>query len=171
MKRPLAMVTVLAVVLVAVPLALAGGGNGGGTGGGGHGWTWGHAKFQLNGTIVSVDPITGALVVKVKCGSRTVKPFRGQELPLVVDSEARIRDAAAADEDGEPVLLTVADLVAGARVHVGGRIDRTDPADPVFVARKIIVQRWPAVVPPTPEPSPSPSEEPTVEPGEDASAR
>ena len=161
MKRSLAVVTVLAVVLIAVPLALAGsgnGGNGGGTGGGGHGCAWGHAKFQLNGKIVSVDPVAGSLIVRVKCGSRTVKPFRGLELPLVVAPDARFVDSTADDESDAAVPPTIADLVADARVHVGGRIDRTDPATPVFVARKIVVQRWPAVAPPEPTPSPSPTE-------------
>jgi hypothetical protein len=159
-RRPLALVIVLIVVLVAVPLALAGGG----AGGGGH--AYGKSKFQLNGRVVSVDAETGSLVVLVKCGSRTVKPFRGLELTLVVDPEARIKDGPASEEADEAVLLTLADLVEGARVHVGGRIDRTDPANPVYVARKIIVQRWPEVVPtePTPEPSTEPTDEPTPDP-------
>lgn len=163
MRRPLAVVIVLIIVLVAVPLALAG------TGGGGGGHAYGKSKFQLNGRVVSVDADAGTLIVLVKCGSRTAKSFRGLELTLVVDPEARIKDGPASEEAGEAVLLTLADLVAGARVHVGGRIDRTDPANPVFVARKIIVQRWPAVMPvePTPEPSPSPSTEPSGEPTPD----
>lgn len=163
MRRPLAVVIALIIVLVAVPLALAGSG----AGGGGH--AYGKSKFQLNGRVVSADADAGSIVVLVKSGSRTVKAFRTLELPLVVDPEARIKDGPASEEAGEAVLLTLADLVAGARVHVGGRIDRTDPANPVFVARKIIVQRWPEVVPPEPEPepSPSPSDDPTGEPTPD----
>lgn len=162
MRRPLAVAIVLILVLVAVPLALAG------TGGGGH--AYGKSKFQLNGTIVPGDAEDGSLVVLVKSGTRTVKAFRGLELPLVVDPEARIKDGPASEEAGEAVLLTPADLVAGARIHVGGRIDRTDPANPVFVARRIIVQRWPEVVPPEPMPEPStePTDAPTPDPTDSA---
>ena len=168
MKRSIAVVCMLVVVLVMVPIALAGNGNGGG-----HAWGHGKAKFQLNGVVVSADPATGALVVKVKCGNKPVKQFRGLELTLLVDPEARFVDGVADDTGAVPAVLTLADLVAGTRVHLGGRIDFTDPANPVFVAMKVIVQRWPAVVPPepTPEPSPSPSVEPTVEPTPDPSPR
>jgi hypothetical protein len=161
MKRSIAVVCMLVVALVIVPMALAGNGNGHGNLGG-HAWAHGKAKFQLNGVVVSADPATGSLVVKVKSGSKTVKQFRGQELTLLVDPEARFVDGTADDSGEASATLTLADLVAGARVHLGGRIDRTDPANPVFVARKVIVQRWPAVV--APEPSPSPSVEPSVEP-------
>jgi len=148
MKRSIAVMCMLVVVLVMVPMALAGNGNGNGSG---HAWSHGKAKFQLNGVVVSADPATGALVVKVKCGSKTVKQFRGQELPLLVDPEARYVDGTADDDaDGVPATLTLADLVAGTRVHLGGRIDRTDPVNPVFTARKVIVQCLPAVVPPDP---------------------
>ena len=150
MKRSIAVVCMLVVVLVMAPLALAGNGNGGGNGNG-HAWGHGKAKFQLNGVVVSADPATGSLVVMVNSGSKTVKQFRGQELPLLVDPEARYVDGTADDDaDDDAVTLTLADLVAGTRVHLGGRIDRTDLVNPVFTARKVIVQCWPTVVPPDP---------------------
>lgn len=161
MKRTLALLAALAVVLVLVPLALAGNGHGNS-----HGWAHGKSKFQLNGRLVSVDPGTGTLVVLVRTGSKTVKSFRGQELSLVVAPDARIVDGSA-EEDAT---ITLADIVPDCRVHVGGRIDLTDPANPVFVAGKIIVQRWPAVAPePTPEPTPTDTGEPTPEPTPSAS--
>jgi hypothetical protein len=142
-KRSLAVVCALVVVLVLVPLALAG--NGGGN-------AHGKKKFQLNGVVVSGDSAGGSLVVLVKRGSKTVKLFRGKELTLRVDAEARIV-AHPGDDSEEPVVLTLADLVAGMRVHVGGRIDRTDPANPVFIAKRIIVKPAPQT---TTSPSPSP---------------
>jgi hypothetical protein len=168
MKKWLAIAAVLVLILAIAPLALAGGGNGHGHGHGnghGNGHANGHGKFQLNGTVVSADAATGSLVVTVKCGSKPVKQFRGLDLTLVVAPDARMIDGTGETD----VAITVADLVAGARVHVGGRIDRTDPANPVFVATKVIVQRWPAVEPtpdptdtPTPDPTDTPTPDPTV---------
>jgi hypothetical protein len=148
MKRSLAVVCALVVALVLVPMAVAGNGNGNG----GNGNANGKKKFQLNGVVVSADTATGSLVVLVKRGSKAVKPYRGKELTLLVDPEARFVDRSGGDSGADPVTLTLADLVAGTRVHLGGRIDRTDPANPVFIARKVLVKRFPEVVPPEPTP-------------------
>jgi hypothetical protein len=163
MKRTLAIVVVLIVALAVVPLALASNGKGKhgkahhkhGKAHHKHGKAHGKNTFQLNGVVVSVvppgDPEPGSLTVTVKSGSKTVKAWRGLDLTLIVTPNARFVDSTAddCDEATDPATppLTVADLVPGARVHLGGTIDRT--VDPwVFTATKVILQSLPEVVPP-----------------------
>jgi hypothetical protein len=135
-----------------VPLALAGNGKGQSKG---HGW--GHGKFQLQGTVVSADPATSTLVVLVKAGSKQVKSYRGLELTLTVAAGARIF----ADNSDTAPPLTLADVFPGAVVHVGGTIDRTDPAAPVYLAGKVIVQQQGVAPTPTPTTDPTPTMEST----------
>ena len=150
MKRTVAIVVVLIVALAVAPLALASNGKGK------HGKAHGKNKFQLNGVVVSVvlpgETEPGSLTVTVKSGSKTVKAWRNQPLKpltLVVALDARFVDSTAdeSDEatDATAAPLTLADLVPGARVHLGGTIDRK--VDPwVFTATKVILQSLPAVV-------------------------
>jgi len=147
MKRTIAIVVVLIVALAVVPLALASNGKGK------HGKAHGKNKFQLNGVVVSVvlpfDTEPGSLTVIVKSGSKTVKAFRGLPLTLIVAPNARFVDATADESDEAtdatlaPLTLADLDLVEGARVHLGGKIDRNaEPA--VFTATKVILQSLPA---------------------------
>jgi len=154
MRRTIAIVVVLIVALAVVPLALASNGKGKhGKAHDKHGKAHGKNKFQLNGVVVSVvlpgETEPGSLTVTVKSGSKTVKAFRGLPLTLTVAPNARFVDATAdeSDEatDATAPPLTLADLVPGARVHLGGTIDRK--VDPwVFTATKVILQSLPAVV-------------------------
>ena len=148
MKRTIAIVVVLIVALAVVPLALASNGKGK------HGKAHGKNKFQLNGVVVSVVPQgetePGSLIVTVKSGSKTVKAWRGEPLTLIVAPNARFVDSTAdeSDEATEATAppLTLADLVPGARVHLGGKIDRSkEPM--VFTATKVILQSLPEVLP------------------------
>jgi hypothetical protein len=115
----------------------------------------GHAKgknkFQLNGVVVSVTASTetepGAIVVKVKSGTWTVKKFRGEERSLLVSATAKMIDATV-----DPAASTTIDsFVVGAKVHLGGTIDRgatpSDPATWVLTATKLILQKVPAPAP------------------------
>ena len=131
----LCLAAVLAV-LVIVPVALANGG---------HRHMKGKHKFQLNGVVVSTDAAAGTMVVKVKSGTWTVKKFRTMKLPLplTVSPTARMSDATV----DPAVPATLDSFVAGAKVHIGGTIDRADPANPVFTATKLILQKLPAPVP------------------------
>jgi hypothetical protein len=159
MKRTVAIVVVLIVALAVAPLALASNGKGKhGKAHDKHGKAHGKNKFQLNGVVVSVvlpgEAEPGSLTVTVKSGSKTVKAWRNQPLKpltLVVALDARFVDSTAdeSDEatDATAAPLTLADLhlVEGARVHLGGTIDRK--VDPwVFTATKVILQSLPAVV-------------------------
>jgi hypothetical protein len=133
----LCLAAVLAV-LVIVPTALATTG---------HRHMKGKHKFQLNGVVVSTTPATdttpGTMVVKVKSGTWTVKKFRTKELTLTVSPTARMIDATV--DPAAPATLDA--FIKDARVHIGGKIDRTDPANPVFTATKLILQKLPAPVP------------------------
>jgi hypothetical protein len=177
MKRSSALIVVLIVALAFVPMAFAAGkGKGHGKGHGAvHGKAKGKNKFQLNGVVFSADTTGGSLVVTVKSGSKTVKAFRGLQLPVLIAPNARFVDATSADDGTaddatapSPAPLTLADLVTGARVHLGGTIDRTDQTNPVFTATKIILQALPFATPTptptdvTPTPDPSPSDTPVA---------
>ena len=156
MKRWMVAALVFALALAVVPLAAAANG----------GFAHGKSKFNLVGTTAAVDADAGTLVVMVKAGTRTVKAFRGAELGLSVDPQAKIRLVTA---DG-CVVATLAEIPVGVKVKVRGRIDRTDPANLVFVATFVKAKGAPAPAPsvepspipsPDPEPAPETSETPT----------
>ena len=139
-KRLIALSLVVALAaLVIVPVAIS------------KGHAKGKNKFQLNGIVVSTtaatDTTPGAIVVKVKSGTWTVKKFRGQERSFVVSATAKMIDATV-----DPAVPATLDLfVAGAKVHLGGTIDRgltpEDPATWVLTANKLILQELPAPAP------------------------
>ena len=142
MKRLVPIVLLVAVALLVVPLASAAGKPGGG-------FAHGKAKFDLVGTLNAVDATAGTITVKVKAGTKTVRAWRGVELTMTVDANARIRLVTA---DG-CTTVTLADLPTDAKVKVRGRIDRTDPAAPLFTAHVVKVKAPPAEdVPPAPAP-------------------
>ncbi len=131
MRKRIAALCLVAVLaaLVIVPVAIS------------RGHAKGKNKFQLNGVVVSADT-PGSMVVKVKSGTRTVKRFRGEALTLVVSPGAKMIDATV--DPHAPATLDM--FIAGAKVHVGGTIDRTDKDNPVFTATKLILQKLPAPV-------------------------
>ena len=142
MKRWSVAVLVVVIVLAVVPLAAAGSGGG---------LAKVKSKFNLVGTVVAADATTGSLTVRVKAGTKTVKAFRGVDLALVVDPAARVRLVTA---DG-CVAALLSDLTVGAKVKVRGRIDRTDPVVPVYIAL-CVKAKAPVAPEPTPEPTPTP---------------
>jgi hypothetical protein len=144
MKKWLVLALVVALALAVVPLALAGGG------GEKAGKARGKAKFNLVGKVVAADAEAATLTVHVKSGTKTVRAYRGADLALVVDSDARVRLVTA---EGVAV-VTLADLPVGAKVKVRGTIDRSDPAAPMYRARFVQAKGAPAPEP-TAEPSPS----------------
>jgi hypothetical protein len=139
-KRLIALSLVVALAaLVIVPVAIS------------KGHAEGKNKFQLNGVVVSATPATdttpGAIVVKVKSGTWTVKKFRGLDQAFVVSPTARMIDGTV-----DPAVPATLDLfVEGAKVHLGGTIDRgatpDDPATWVLTANKLILQELPAPAP------------------------
>ncbi len=124
MKRLIPILLLVALALAVVPVAASAGN--------GKAKAHGKAKFNLVGTLTAVDEAAGAVTIKIKAGTRTVKKYRGDELPMTVASHARIRLVTV---DG-CVTATLADLAAlpsGARLKARGRIDRSDPSAPSFV--------------------------------------
>lgn len=141
MKRKLIALSLVVALaaLVIVPVAIS------------KGHAKGKNKFQLNGVVVSAtaatDTTPGAIVVKVKSGTWTVKKFRREERGFVVSPAAKMIDATGR----RSVPTTLDSFVAGARVHLGGAIDRGatpgDPATWVLTAKKLILQKLPAPIP------------------------
>lgn len=150
MKKWIVLAVIAALALTVAPLAMAGHGKG-------HKWAHGKSKFQLVGKVSAVDAVTGTLTVKVKSGTKTIRAFRGSDLELSLADGAKVRLIV----DGEAVPATLADLAVGAKVKVGGTIDRSG-AKPVCVAKKVLAHAAPVVVEPTP--GPTPTDDPTVDP-------
>jgi hypothetical protein len=136
MKRWLIALAALAVLsLAGVPLALAGG----------HGTppdkphpgaAKGKVKFECEATVIACAG--QSLEVTVTAGSKTVKAYRGKKITVQVDPKAKLINATI----DPSVALTLDRVVAGAKVHLGGTIDRkTDPD--TFTATKVILQKLP----------------------------
>jgi len=148
MKKWLVVLAALAALsLLAAPLTLAAG-----HGNPHAGKAKGKAKFQCQAKVVSVDAATGVLVITVKSGSKSIKAYRGQQITVQVDPQAKLINATV----DPSVPLTLDQLVPDATVHVGGTIARSQSeADAlVFTATKVILQRLPAATL-TPDPSPT----------------
>jgi hypothetical protein len=139
MKKWLIVLSALvALSLLAAPLTFAAGHGDAKAGKAKAGKAKGKAKFQCQAKVVSVDPVTGALVATVKSGSKTIKAYRDKQITLRIDPKAKLVNATV----DPSVPLTLDQLKPGARVHLGGTIDRSQP-DPAFTATKVVLQRLP----------------------------
>ena len=132
------LVLAVALALAVVPLAAAG--NGGGGGGGGRDKGKGKLKFELVGTVSAVVAVSDettptVLMVEVKACNKPLKAFRGQMLEFDAPG-ARVRIVIAKG----CIKGTLADVPVGTRVKARGRVDRTDPANPMYVALDIKAQ-------------------------------
>lgn len=133
-KRAGVVLTVaLVTALLAVPLAMGQGGSGKD-----NGKPQGKSKFELNGTVTTAAS-GGIIVVKVKSGTKTVKAYLRTDLELTIDEKARFVDGAG--DKSEPTTTDV--FVEGSKVHVGGIINRDDPKNPEFIAKRLILQKLP----------------------------
>jgi len=136
MKRWPTVLTALAVLsLACVPLALAAG----------HGKPQdkphpnaakGKVKFQCEATVIA--SAGQSLEVTVTAGSKTVKAYRGKRVAVRVDPKAKLINATV----DPSVPLTLNQLVIGAKVHLGGTIDKKTEPD-TFTATKVILQKLP----------------------------
>ena len=134
MKRWMIALTALALLsLACVPLALAAG----------HGKPpdkprRDHVKFRCQATVAGDASAETTLTVIVKSGSKTIKAYRGKTISVQVDPKAKLINATV----DPSVPLTLDQLVKGAKVHLGGIIDKsTDPA--TFIVTKVILQKLP----------------------------
>ena len=90
--------------------------------------------FMAQATVTSVDVAAMTLTANVVKGNRPLKPSIGKDATFTVG------DCAVIVKIGEDDVteLDLGDLVAGDRVLVTGRVDRTNPDAPVFKAWLII---------------------------------
>ena len=93
------------------------------------------AGYTASGTVQQVIRSAGALRMHVDAGSQAVKPFIGGSLVVRVASQARILRVT----DGIARLIDLSDMRTGDQVVVSGRIDRSQPRFPVYVAQTIRV--------------------------------
>jgi len=98
------------------------------------------AGFTAHGTVQNVIRSAGALRMRVDAGSQAVRPFIGRSLAVRVGNRARILLVT----DGIARLVKLADIRPGDPLAVSGRVDRSQPRSPVFVAQTIrIIDRTP----------------------------
>ena len=98
------------------------------------------AGFTAHGMVQNVIRSAGALRMQVDAGSQAVRPFIGGSLAVRVGKKARILLVT----DGIARLISLADIRPGDPVAVAGRVDRSQPGSPVFVAQTIrIIDRTP----------------------------
>jgi len=136
-KRLLLIVVVAALALTLAPLAVAGGPGG---------WKHGHLKFNLIGSVTAVavapapDPAApdagpvalSTITIKVKAGSH-IKGIKRTEKTFDVAADAKVWQLT---EDGA-VAMTLADVAAGDRVKVRGKITKAEDGSKVYTITSI----------------------------------
>ncbi len=85
--------------------------------------------FAFRGRVVSVDAAGSKLVAHLHLVTRALWQALETDFGFTVGPKARIVQWV----DGAPVVITLADVAAGDTVLAKGHIDRTDPANPVFI--------------------------------------
>ena len=87
--------------------------------------------FAVRGPIKAVDTAAGKLVLHARLVTRGLSDVVGTDVSFKVAPDARIITW----RDGVRTALTLDGVVAGDRALAQGRIDRSDPAGPVFTIR------------------------------------
>lgn len=135
-KKLLALAIAAAIALVVVPVAFA-------------------AKpaakgkpFLAKGTVVSVDVTAGTLLVTVAKGSHNMKPFFKTDVTFTLAAGSHIF-ARTVGHHGKVHFknTTLANVTAGSKVNINGRLDRHDPNALVFYAKHIVVRLAPVPSP------------------------
>jgi hypothetical protein len=130
MKKLTLAAVVLALALLLVPVAFAANGNG-------QGARAHNVKYSLNGIVQAVDPDAGTISVLVKQSNRHARAYKGTVVSLTVTTTTKLYQRTV---DGELVAITLADYQADDRVQSIGKLDRTDPAAPVFTALRVTLR-------------------------------
>jgi len=135
---------VAAIALVVVPLAIAAGGQDGNA-------AQAPAKskpFLAQGTVVSVDLTNMTMLVTVARGSHNMKSLFGKDVPFTLAPGSHIF-ARTVGRHGKVHFkhATLAQVTIGSRVNINGRVDRSVPDAPVYLARHIVVRLAPVVIP------------------------
>ena len=138
MKKLIILAVILALALMLAPAALAAGGGGGNGPGPGGAATHAHnVNYSLNGTVQAVDTSASTISVLVKQSNRRARAFKGDVVSITVTDTTKLYRRTV---DGELVAITLADFAADDRVQSVGTLDKTDPAAPVFTARRITLR-------------------------------
>ena len=95
-------------------------------------------SFSLNGDVVRVFTTAGAVKVHVNLGSAGVRPFIGRNLTMRVAHDAVLLSI----DEGIAHAIKLSQVKPGQHVHVEGRIDRSSPLAPVYVATLIQVRHY-----------------------------
>jgi hypothetical protein len=96
------------------------------------------STFAATGKVERVFTTAAALKVHVRLGSAGVRPYIGRDLTMRVSAKATILSI----NEGVAHLIKLKGIKVGDRVEIDGRIDRSTPAAPVYVARLIKVRHW-----------------------------
>lgn len=135
MKKLLTLAVLLAFMLALAPAALAAGGNASKANGATKRAR--NVKYSLNGVVTAVDAENGTVSVLAKRTNRRARAYRGDVVTLTVTDATRLLRRTV---DGDLVTVTLADIVAGDRVTSVGKLDKSDPASPVFTAFRITLR-------------------------------
>lgn len=95
-------------------------------------------NFELNGDVLRVLSTAGALKVHVNVGSAGVRPFIGRALSMRVGGNAMLLSV----DEGIAHAIKLRQVKPGQRVHIAGRIDRSTPWAPVYVATTVQVRHY-----------------------------
>lgn len=154
MKKLIVTVAVLALALMLAPAALAGDGTCDGTGGGSGGGSGSgdctgtqtqtqthkrahNVKYSLHGTVQAADTEASTLSVLVRQCNRRARAYKGDVVTITVTAATKLYQRTV---DGTLVAITLADFKAGDRVASVGKLDKTDPANPVFTAARVTLR-------------------------------
>jgi hypothetical protein len=143
-KKLFALAMAAALALVVVPLALAVGSDAGSAANP-------PAKgkpFLAQGKVVSVSMETTSMVVWVTKGSHNMKPLISTEVTFTVGVRCHIF-ARTVGPHGKMHFkhATLDQATPGSKVVINGRVDRSVPDAPVYVARHIVVKLAPVPSP------------------------
>jgi hypothetical protein len=165
-KRLFATVLATMVVLAVAPLALATTHHGGSSAKSAKAAKTAKGKpFLCKGSVVSVDPTAGTLLVTVAKGSHVMRHYVGTQVAFTLSKHARILARTADGSQTAYAPVTLDQVTPGSSVHINGRLGHDALGAPVFYARLVKVVLAAVVAPaPTADPSASPTVAPSASP-------
>ena len=97
------------------------------------------SHFTAVGKIQAVDTTAGTVTIRVHLASKGVADYLAEDLTIKVAANAKIFKAQG--DDLTPI--TLADVVVGEKLRVEGVIDRSTPACPVFIGKRLVMRHMP----------------------------
>jgi hypothetical protein len=99
-------------------------------------WWTPATEFTAAGKAKAVDTANGKLVMRVQLASAGVAHFLGEDMTLTVTPRTQVLLRQGLGFKA----IELADIVLEDHVRAVGLIDRSDPGDPAYVARRLIVR-------------------------------